>query len=63
MLIFFLNIFTFSFILYIFLILILFLDLNHIMVEPLLSLEAPTEDYRYSLCNDEGLRDQFMTPF
>ncbi|XKL59687.1 hypothetical protein PGB90_000703 [Kerria lacca] len=38
-------------------------DLNHIMVEPLLSLEAPTEDYRYSLCNDEGLRDQFMTPF
>ncbi|KAK7574442.1 hypothetical protein V9T40_011633 [Parthenolecanium corni] len=38
-------------------------DLNQIMVEPLLSLEAPTEDYRYSLCNDEGLRDQFLTPF
>lgn len=38
-------------------------DLSQIMVEPLLSLEAPTEDYRYSLCNDEGLRDQFVIPF
>jgi transcription factor E2F2 len=38
-------------------------DLSQIDVERLLSLEAPTEDYRYSLCNDEGLRDQFMIPF
>ncbi|KAK7574445.1 hypothetical protein V9T40_011636 [Parthenolecanium corni] len=38
-------------------------DLNQIMIEPLLSLEVPTEDYRYSLCNDEGLSDQFLTPF